>query len=54
MIMGEIKKSTLRKIIKYSIDNCIPVMIEVDYDIKRIPENNFKEADELLKYALLE
>ncbi len=52
MIKGEINKLTLRKLFKYAQEKSIPIIIEVDYDIKKIPENNYNEADDLLKYAL--
>jgi hypothetical protein len=49
---GLLSKEQLRTCITHAQQQHIPVMLEVDYDIKRIPENCYKEADAFLRYAL--
>ena len=51
-IQGLLKKKDLKSILEYASKKNIPIAIEVDYDIKNIPKNNFSEADDFLKYIL--
>jgi tetratricopeptide (TPR) repeat protein len=49
---GTVTREQFLEAINYARENRIPVILEPDYDIKRIPENQFKEADEFLEYIL--
>ncbi len=51
-VEGGVSRGELKEIMIYARDRNIPVMVEVDYDIKNIPTNQFKEADKLLNYVL--
>lgn len=48
---GLIARADLRAMIEYAHQNDMPVIIEVNYDIKNIPENKFVEADNFLRYV---
>jgi hypothetical protein len=47
---GLLSAQELRESLVYGALNDVPVMIEVDYDIKRIAENKFTEADAFLTH----
>ncbi len=47
---GLLDAKDLRKMFAYAHLNGLPVMIEVDYDIKKIPEKKFSEADDFIKF----
>jgi len=49
---GYIPISDFRKMINYTRERDVPVIIEVEYDVKNIPVNQFKEADDFLKHVL--
>ena len=49
---GFMTKSELGRIVRGAHTTGKPLIIEADYDVKNIPKNQFKEADELLKYVL--
>jgi len=51
-VEGLIPRKDLRTMASHAIEQGKPVIIEVDYDIKEIPKNEFSEADKFLRYVL--
>lgn len=51
-IEGIVPREDFHKIVSHAKENNKPVIIEVEYDVKNIPQNNYKEADALLEYIL--
>jgi len=51
-VEGIVPRQDFRTIIDDARENGKPVIIEVDYDIKNIPVNQFREADKLLDHIL--
>jgi len=49
---GLLSKDELQRCVANAREHSLPVMIEVDYDIKRIAENKYAEADSFLRYVL--
>jgi hypothetical protein len=51
-IEGLVPRSDFHKIAQSAREDNKPVIIEVEYDVKNIPQNNYKEADPMLSYML--
>lgn len=51
-IEGLIPREDFHKVVSHARDANKPLIIEVDYDIKNIPQNDYKEADPMLSYIL--
>jgi len=51
-VEGIISKADFRDILSHASEYGKPAIVEVDYDIKNIPVNHFREADELLRYII--
>jgi len=50
---GLLTKDELGRIVRSAHVRKIPVIVEADYDIKNLSQKQFREADDLLKYALV-